>query len=222
MSPRIPVPAQTYRAIPSRFPPIPTFDDVSSADDLAVVMELEGWTNDRLVSERLARLPQEEWVFGIPNASVVMASFLHAPVNGSRFAANTLGAWYAGFAITTAIAEVAHHLRREAVNTGKQIMRGEYHVYTATLVGEYMDLRGHEDDYAAELDRTSHADGQRFGENARAAGEDGIVYPSLRHADGTNVVAYRPRKITEIVPTQHYELTVPIKGRIAVRGLRAN
>jgi hypothetical protein len=40
-------------------------------------MELEGWTNDRLVPERLARLNKTEWAYGIPNASVVMASFLH-------------------------------------------------------------------------------------------------------------------------------------------------
>jgi hypothetical protein len=45
-------------------------------------MELEGWTNDRLVPERLARLNKSEWVYGIPNASVVMASFLHGGAHG--------------------------------------------------------------------------------------------------------------------------------------------
>ena len=33
-------------------------------------MELEGWTNDRLVLERVARLNKADWVFGVPNASV--------------------------------------------------------------------------------------------------------------------------------------------------------
>jgi hypothetical protein len=32
-------------------------------------MELEGWTNDRLVEERLARLPRDHWVHGSPNAA---------------------------------------------------------------------------------------------------------------------------------------------------------
>ena len=52
----------TFRLILSRFPPIAVFETVSTADDLAAVMELEGWTNDRLVQERLERLERNEWV----------------------------------------------------------------------------------------------------------------------------------------------------------------
>ena len=70
-------PQPTYRLIPSRFPPIGLFDTVATAADLPAVMELVGWTNDRLVVERLNRLPQSAWVFGRPNSSVIMASFLH-------------------------------------------------------------------------------------------------------------------------------------------------
>jgi len=43
----------TYRLIPSRYPPISAFESVASEDDLEAVMELEGWTNDRLVLERV-------------------------------------------------------------------------------------------------------------------------------------------------------------------------
>jgi hypothetical protein len=48
-------------------------------------MELVGWTNDRLVAERIARLPENEWVYGVPNASIVMAAFLHVAPGGMRF-----------------------------------------------------------------------------------------------------------------------------------------
>ena len=71
---RSPAPQPTYRLIPSRFPPIGLFDTVSTAADLDAVMELAGWTNDRLVKERVARLPQDEWVYGRANASIVMAA----------------------------------------------------------------------------------------------------------------------------------------------------
>lgn len=107
--------APTWRLIPSRFPPVATFDNVASADDLQAVMELEGWTNDRLVAERAGRLPREQWVYGTLNASMVMASFLHVADTGMRFNSGQLGAWYAGLALKTSIAEVAHHLRREAI-----------------------------------------------------------------------------------------------------------
>ena len=110
-------PQPTYRLIPSRFPPIGLFDTVATAADLPAVMELVGWTNDRLVVERLNRLPQSAWVFGRPNSSVIMASFLHVAPGGMRFNAGELGAWYAAAAIRTAVAEVGHHLRREAVAT---------------------------------------------------------------------------------------------------------
>jgi hypothetical protein len=58
-----PSPHPTFRLIPSRFP-VGLFDTVATAADLAAVMELAGWTNDRLVAERIARLPQADWVYG--------------------------------------------------------------------------------------------------------------------------------------------------------------
>jgi hypothetical protein len=54
-------------------------------------MELVGWTNDRLVADRIARLPQTEWVYGVPNASIVMAAFLHVAPGGMRFNGPELG-----------------------------------------------------------------------------------------------------------------------------------
>ena len=48
-------PQPTYRLIASRFPPIGLFDTIATAADLEPVMELAGWTNDRLVAERIAR-----------------------------------------------------------------------------------------------------------------------------------------------------------------------
>ena len=100
-----PVPVSAHR--PVRHP--------GHGADLSTAMELVGWTNDRLVAKRLARLPQQEWVYGRPNASIVMASFLHINPTGMRFNSADLGAWYAAREIGTAAAEVAHHLRREAV-----------------------------------------------------------------------------------------------------------
>jgi hypothetical protein len=210
----------TFRLIPSRFPTIEAFETVSSADDLAEVIDLEGWTNDRLVQERLARLSRDEWVYGSPNASIVMASFLHAAPTGLRFNGPELGAWYASKAINTAIFEVSHHLRREAYYSGAPELRSQYRTYSAALDGTYEDIRGVQatrpDLYAA----ADYSAGQLFGEDIRRTG-DGIVYDSVRHVGGVNVVAYRPRKIRNVTQRDHYELTVPLVGRIVVRRLAA-
>ena len=98
-----PAPQPSHRLIPSRFPPIGLFDTVATMADAEAVMELAGWTNDRLVRQRLARLPQSEWVFGRANSSIVMAAFLHAAPDGLRFNGPDLGAWYAAATLTTAV-----------------------------------------------------------------------------------------------------------------------
>jgi hypothetical protein len=210
-------PNPVWRLIPSRFPPVQAFETVASAEDLAAVMDLEGWTNDRLVAERLARLPPAEWVFGTPNASVVMAAFLHAAPGGGRFNGPELGAWYAAAALATAVAEVAHHLRREAVARGVSEMRRVFRAYTSRLLGDgYLDIRG---GHAAEHAPASYAASQAFGGEARAAGRDGIVYDSQRHAVGTNVVAFRPTLVSAVMQAAHYDVLVPARGRVIARAL---
>jgi hypothetical protein len=217
---RAPAPRPAYRLIPSRFPPIGTFDTVARAADLAAVMELEGWTNDRLVAHRLARLAREDWVFGRPNASVVMAAFLHCAPAGARFNHGDLGAWYAAAALTTAAAEVGHHLRREAADTGVERLARTFRCYAAVLEGEYVDIRGQAAAMPDVLARDSHAAGQRFGEAMRTAGEAGILYDSFRHAGGINIVAFRPRAILDVTQADHYEIVAsPAARRIDVRRL---
>jgi hypothetical protein len=208
-----PSPYPTYRLIPSQFPPIGIFDTVSTAADLAAVMELVGWTNDRLVIERIARLPQSEWVYGTPNASIVMAAFLHVAPGGMRFNGPELGAWYASNDIRTAAAEVGHHLRRELVARNVATMSRTYRTYTATLLGDYLDIRGKQsknpDVYASDRYDAS----QKFGERVRASGEVGVLYTSLRRQLGTNVVAFRARLITDIVQEDHFEIAVSAPDR---------
>jgi RES domain-containing protein len=215
-------PVPSHRLIPSRFPPIGLFDTVATAADLRAVMDLAGWTNDRLVAGRLDRLPEAEWVYGRPNASVVMAAFLHVAPAGMRFNAAGLGAWYASASLTTAAAEVGHHLRREAAACDVAVFRRQYRAYSADLAGSYLDLRGQSsarpDLYAPD----SYVASQALGEAIRAAGGTGIVYDSVRHAGGTNVVAHRPRNVGAVVQADHFEISVQAATpRIEVRLLAA-
>lgn len=202
---RIAAPQPAYRLIPSRFPPIGLFDTVATVADAEAVMELAGWTNDRLVAERLARLPQGEWVFGRANSSIVMAAFLHAPVAGGRFSGPELGAWYAAAAINTAVAEVAHHLRREAADRGVPGLTRTYRSYHCRIDGAYEDLCGQGGPLYASAD---YAAGQAYGEAERAAVGDGLVYDSLRHRGGINVVAYRPSKVLDVAQGEHLDIAV--------------
>lgn len=211
----------TFRLIPSQYPPIGAFDDVSSPEDLAAVMELEGWTNDRLVQVRLNRLPRAQWVYGRSNASIVMAAFLHGAPGGNRFTGPDLNAWYAGLTLKTAIAEVAHHLRRQTINEGRQSDKMTFRSYGARLDGhDYIDIRGRQAVRPDLYDRRSFVGSQTFGEVQRAAGRDGIIYDSLRHTGGVNAVCFVPTRVLDVAQEDHFEIHVhadPERKPIVIR-----
>lgn len=211
-------PTTTHRVVPSRFPPVSAFEAVATAEDLEAVMELEGWTNDRLVAHRLRRLDPADWVFGRLNASVVMAAFLHGGVGGARFASPDLGAWYAAGSETTALVEVLSGVRREVAASALGEATGEWREYTARLTGTFVDIRGAAPDLH---DPTSHAAGQAFGEAVRASPLAGIAYDSVRDAGGDCFVGYRPRRILDVVQARHWRARVPLRGKIFVERLDA-
>lgn len=185
-------------------------------------MELVGWTNDRLVADRIQRLPRDEWVYGVANASIVMAAFLHVAPGGMRFNGPDLGAWYAADDLRTAAAEVGHHLRRETVARGVGTMARTYRSYSAALIGDYLDIRGEQTIRPDVYDGTSYAASQVLGEEVRSSGGAGILYDSVRLRSGVVIVAHRPRNIQGVVQADHFEITVSAtERRIDVRKLAA-
>jgi hypothetical protein len=107
-----------------------------------------------------------------------------------------------------AAAEVGHHLRRETAARNVATMSRTYRAYATTLLGNYLDIRGQQmtrpDVYASERYDAS----QKLGEEVRASGGAGLIYDSPRRQAGVNVAAHRPRNITDIVQTDHFEITV--------------
>lgn len=218
-----PAPQPSYRLIPYRFPPIGLFDTVATAADLEAAMELAGWTNDRLVAERIARLARSEWVYNRANASVVMAAFLHAPPTGARFTGPDLGAWYASGDIRTAAVEVGHHLRREAVARHVPKQSRVFRAYSARLDGDHVDIRGRQAEVPELYRPDSYAASQSFGEAHRKEGRIGILYDSVRIKGGVNVVAFRPSRILDVMTqADHFEITVEADAkRIEITRLAA-
>jgi len=66
------------RLIPSKFPPIGLFDTVATRADIDAVLDLSGWSNDRLVPGRLARIMvfriENRLIFGSERPSVARQS----------------------------------------------------------------------------------------------------------------------------------------------------
>ncbi|PYR71192.1 MAG: hypothetical protein DMF88_00540 [Acidobacteria bacterium] len=179
----------THRLIPSRHLPRDASVLAPLADDdeeLRAVMDLDGVTNDRLIAhgQRLPGIGLEELVFGVPHADVVNASFCHAHPLGARFSGPDRGAWYAAFDVATSQAEVGFHKSVHLAEIGRFEDSVTYDDYLADFSASFHDLRGARG-FRACLDPRSYVESQALAERLLAAGSLGVVYPSVRHEDGT-------------------------------------
>ncbi len=206
----------THRLIPAQFA-----DDGASVlarltDDeetLNRVFELDNATNDRLLGE-LGRLPgidARELVFGIPSYRIINAAFCHPAPSGSRFNSPDRGAWYAGFELETAQAEVAYHRRlwlRETAWEEEDVC--DYLDYLADFRAEFHDLRGAAE-HADCLAMDDYAASQALAAQLLKVGSAGIVYPSVRRWGGTCLVCFRPVLVTNVRQGDTFTFTFPVE-----------
>ncbi len=197
----------THRLIATRYPSEGILDRVASPDDLDAVFELEGWTNDRISTELgvLLRVPRDEWVVGVPLASVVMAAFCHPRPGGGRFNDATRGAWYASFTLDTAHTEVLYHRRRELAEVGVTDARLEMREYVATFTGAFHDIRDDRREFRPLHAADSYDRSQRTAAELRQSGANGIVYRSVRRPGGTCIACFRPQLVTDVRVAGHFE-----------------
>jgi hypothetical protein len=192
----------THRLVPSRHLPHDDSVLVAISDDdahLDAIFELDAATNDRLLAERghLPGIGPDELVAAVPLASVVNAAFCHAHPFGSRFAGPDRGAWYAGFALETAHAEVAFHKSVELAEIGWPDESITYDDYQADFAAAFHDLREARG-FADCLSPTSYVASQALAARLLDAGALGLVYPSVRHHGGTCVACFRPALVTRV------------------------
>ena len=201
----------THRLIPSRH--LPRHASVLAAiadsdEELRAVMDLDAATNDRLLAhgQRLPGIGLEELVFGVPHADVVNASFCHPHPLGARFSGPERGAWYAAFDVATSQAEVGFHKSVQLAEIGRFEDTVTYDDYLADFTASFHDLRRARG-FRACLDPRSYIESQTLAERLLAAGSLGVVYPSVRHEDGTCIACFRPAVVGNVRRGKTYRLT---------------
>jgi hypothetical protein len=194
----------THRLVPSRYSPrgesvLVRIADPGDDAHLAAIFELDSATNDRLIAEHglLPGIGVDELVAAVPLASVINAAFCHAHPHGSRFAGADRGAWYAGFELETAHAEVAFHKSVELAEIGWPEESITYDDYQADFSGDFHDVRD-APGFAACLSPTSYIASQTLAARLLDAGSVGVVYPSVRRAGGTCVACFRPALVLRV------------------------
>lgn len=214
----------THRLVPSRHLPNGDSVLVAIADDdahLQALFELDAATNDRLLASQqlLPGIGLDELVFGVPHASVINAAFCHAHPLGARFSGPDRGAWYAAFELETAKAEVAFHKSVQLAEIGRFEDSVTYDDYLSDLSASLHDLRpasgrsagargtGGASAWAACLAPDSYVASQALAEDLLGAGSLGLVYPSVRRADGTCVACFRPAIVSNVRLGRTYRFT---------------
>jgi hypothetical protein len=197
----------TNRLVASRFPTTGLLDAVASPEDLALLFELDGWSNDRISGEFgiLSALPRDEWITGKPMASVIMAAFLHPRPEGGRFNSGERGAWYAARSLATAHAEVAYHRTAELFEIGVLEATMQMRLYLANLEGDFHDVRPVTRANREYHQPDSYEPSQRLAARLLAEGSPGVIYRSVRHPGGECVACFRPRLVQRVRVAGHFE-----------------
>ena len=185
-----------FRVISSRFPPIHLFERVAGAEDWEALYWLESLTNPRLRDDvgEIELVPREDRIFG-PGASVIMAPFTHLNPEGSRFADDTFGAFYAAASLDTSIAETRYHREIFLRATRQRPLELDMRTYLCDVSASFHDIRGKRDRMPDIYDPDSYAASQKFARSLKLAGSNGVVFDSVRHSGGECLAVYRPRLV---------------------------
>ena len=133
----------------------------------------------------------------------------YAPISGQQALADPRdGAWYAALKVETSIAEVGFHLTMALADAGDIRAVVDYVEMLASMSGLFVDLRGVPDHPSLDPDpMVGYPAGNALASLARAQGHNGIIYPSVRHPQGTCIAALWPNVVQSVVHGAMYRLT---------------
>ena len=190
---------RTSRVIRSIHPPIDLFEDIADPADWEALASAEAKFNPRIRDSigDLSKVPVARRVTG-PGASWVMAPFVHcSPLRPGRFSDGSFGLYYAGDRTEVAIAETIHHHTRfmRATNEAPG-WTSQFRELIGPVDADLDDATG----WADLLDPDDYRASQVFGTECRAAGSNGITWPSIRYPGGHCIAVFWPDVIP--IPTQ--------------------
>lgn len=205
--------SQAWRVIAARYPPINLFERLTADTTVwDALIALEQLTNPRVRDEvgEIAVVPADERVSG-PGASYVMAAFTHVNPKGSPFSDGSYGVYYAAAALDTAIRETVFHFETFAHDSADPPRSEDFRVLVGTIAAEFDDAAAlPAAQRAGILSAESYAASQAYAKEIRAAGANGVAYPSVRHAAGHCIGAFRPRAVG--IPHQERHLNYRWNG----------
>jgi hypothetical protein len=216
-----------HRLIPSRYSDASTvLDDLADDEDmLEKLIRLDGATNDRIQGEQsgLVGISTYELVYGIANAHIIRAAFLHPGPSGSRFNDSTRGAWYAAAELETSLDEVGYHKAKrlaEIVVPGSpggvpEAESSTYDDWLADFHGKFHSLEPAADyaEYlAAEPVPECYLPSQILARALLKSQSNGVLYPSVRRKEAICLACFRPALVYQPRRDRRYEISFRWEG----------
>lgn len=196
------------RIIRSIFPPIDLFEDIADPADWALLISAEQKTNPRLMETigNLDLVPVGRRVSG-PGASYLMAPFTHVSTDRpSRFSDGSYGVLYAGETFEVALFETIHHHARFMARTGEAPgWTSQFREIVLDITANLHDVRKRGKRFTPLLAPDSYRDSNRLAAALRAAGSEGIAYPSVRLPGGDCVALFYPDLATSPRQGRHLD-----------------
>jgi RES domain-containing protein len=211
-----------HRLIPSRFSDGPTvLEDIADDEDmLQKLIRLDGATNDRIQGEQsgLVGISPYELVYGIRNAQIIRAAFLHPSPTGARFNDSTRGVWYAADKLQTSLTEVSYHKAKRLAeivvpDLPDSVPDVESSLYDDWLADFHADVHSlepasdYEDCLAAEPVPQCYAPSQALARQLLKQQSNGIAYPSVRKRGGKCLACFRPALVYQPRRSKRYQLS---------------
>ena len=189
-----PIRGSFYRIFPGKIVSEDLFDDLlDDLNDREVIKAFEGETNERLMIENERILVNEkiDWATG-SCAKMLNAPLAHKRIVPARFAGVGDRAGYYSRKKETAIAEARYHQSMRAISnndpaTSFELVIGKYsHFY-----GNAVNVIGMREKIPMIYDSENYDESINFGRAVKSTkGVDGIMYDSVRHDNGENLVTF--------------------------------
>lgn len=194
-------PLNHYRIIPSVYPAVNFFEDLVDAGEMEALWEIENMTNDRLRQETddIFLVTPEDRLAGA-GTSIIMAAFTHIG-RASRFTDGSYGIYYASFSQKTAIRETVYHREKFLAATSEDPCELTMRMYEGKVRKPLHDIRSEQ--YTQYHHPDFYGDSQRLGKQLREEQSWGIIYNSVRDANGQCLAALRPAAVSVPKPIAH-------------------
>lgn len=187
----------TFRLIPSRFPPVPVYEGLVANDRLEALVEVENLTNPRLKSEaRIASLAGEDPKTSARLQNWNLAPFAYGNPEGSTFFDEERPCLEVATDRQTALAISVARRQRFLERTAEAPIGLDMRMFKTPISGTFLDLRGIE---AGEV----VARGRELGRMLRDQA-DGILFRPAERPTGTAISVVNGTALHKTLQTVHY------------------